>query len=129
MTRARIAGLAAVSALAATLAAAATAATAAAPTLVEANPGAFPDRAYVLTLPKRQQLTAGQVKVTENGQPVDTLTVIPAGAAVGGFATILVIDASNSMKGAPISNAMAAGRAVVTTRVSGCRWSSPSCWS
>ena len=84
---------------------------ASAPTLTEANPGAFPDRAYVLTLPKRQALTAGQVTVTENGQPVDGLSVVPAGSAVGGFATILVIDASNSMKGDPIVGAMAAGRA------------------
>ena len=81
------------------------------PTVVEANPGAFPDRAYVLTLPARQPLTAGQVKVTENGDPVEALTVIPAGAAGGGFTTILLIDASNSMKGAPIIDAMAAGRA------------------
>ncbi len=81
------------------------------PTIVEANPGVFPDRGYVLTLPARQALSAGQVKVTENGNPVDGLTVIPAGAANGGFATILLIDASNSMKGAPIKDAMAAGRA------------------
>ncbi len=79
--------------------------------LTEANPGAFPDRAYVLTLPKRQALTTGQVKVTENGDPPDSLSVVPAGAAVGGFATILVIDASNSMKGTPIKDAMAAARA------------------
>jgi tight adherence protein B len=81
------------------------------PTVVEANPGVFPDRGYVLTLPARQALSTGQVKVTENGGPVDGLTVIPAGAANGGFATILLIDASNSMKGAPINDAMAAGRA------------------
>ena len=96
--------------IAAALAWQATAATGNAPTVTEANPGAFPDRAYVLTLPKRQPLTTGQVKVTENGEPVDTLSVLPAGSAVSGFATILVIDASNSMKGAPITNAMAAGR-------------------
>jgi tight adherence protein B len=101
-----VAGIAAALALAATAVAADSA-----PTLVEANPGAFPDRAYVLGLPKRQPLTTAQVKVSENGKPVDSLAVIPAGDAVGGFATILVIDASNSMKGAPIVNAMAAGRA------------------
>ena len=49
--------------------------------------------------------------MTENGDPPDSLSVVPAGAAVGGFATILVIDASNSMKGAPIKDAMAAARA------------------
>ncbi len=103
--------LAGLAGLVAALAVQATAATGSTPTVIEANPGAFPDRAYILTLPKRQPLTTAQVKVTENGQPVDTLTVLPAGAAVGGFATILVIDASNSMKGAPIVGAMAAGRA------------------
>jgi hypothetical protein len=103
--------LAGVTGVAVALAAAATAASAGSPTIVEANPGAFPNRAYVLTMPKRQQVTASQVEVTENGKPVKSVTVTPAGAAVDGFATILVIDASNSMKGAPIVDAMAAGRA------------------
>ncbi len=109
MTRAGI--VAGVTGVAAVLATAATAASGGSPTIIEANPGAFPNRAYVLTMPKRQQITASQVEVTENGKPVKSVTVTPAGAAVDGFATIMVIDASNSMKGAPIVDAMAAGRA------------------
>lgn len=109
MTRAGV--VAGVTGVAAVLVAAATAASGGSPTIVEANPGAFPNRAYVLTMPKREQITASQVEVTENGKPVKSVVVTPAGAAVDGFATILVIDASNSMKGAPIVDAMAAGRA------------------
>ena len=104
LTLAGLAGIAAVFATQATAAGSA-------PTVAEANPGAFPDRAYVLTLPKRQSLKTAQVKVTENGRPVDSLSVVPAGAAAGGATTILLIDASNSMKGGPITSAMAAGRA------------------
>ena len=54
-------------------------------------------------------LTASQVGVTENGGPVIGLAVAPPGGSASG--AILLIDASNSMKGAPIKNATAAARA------------------
>jgi tight adherence protein B len=98
-------------ALAALAATSVSAATPAAPTLREANPGAFPNRAYVLTLPTRRNLETAQVTVTENGQSVDGLSVVPAGQQPGSSATILVLDASNSMQGAPIQAAVAAARA------------------
>lgn len=107
----RIAVIGALIALAAAFAALPSAAATGGITVTEANPGAFPDRAYVLTLTKPQTLTTANVKVTENGDPVDSLSVLPAGSAAGAFATMLVIDASNSMKGEPIANAIAAGKA------------------
>jgi tight adherence protein B len=85
--------------------------------LVEAGKSDFPARSYVLTLPKRTPLAIGQVSVTENGQDVSRLSVVPAGAAgKQGFGTLLVIDASKSMAGRPIEGAMAAARAFAGRR-------------
>lgn len=108
--------LASAAVLAATLAGVAAAAQPAAVKITEANPGAFPDRAYILTLPKQQKLVTKDVKVTENGQAVDGLTVVPAGNLPGTSATVLAIDASNSMRGLPIEDAMAAARAFAAKR-------------
>ena len=85
-----------------------------APTLKEASGSGFPDRAYVLSLPKRTAVTASRLTVTENGEPVQGLAVeAPGGSASG---AILLIDASNSMRGAPIEGAMAAARAFLAQR-------------
>jgi tight adherence protein B len=85
-----------------------------APTLSEETTSGFPDKAYLVTLPSTQPLTASKVDVTENGQPVMALGVAPPGGDKSG--AILLIDASNSMKGAPINNAMAAARAFLAQR-------------
>jgi tight adherence protein B len=74
----------------------------------------FPDRAYLLGLPTTRALTAEHVVVTENGGPVVGLAVEPPGGSASG--AILLIDASNSMKGAPIVGAMAAARAFLAER-------------
>ena len=87
-----------------------------APTLSESTTSGFPDKAYLVTLPSTQPLTASKVQVTENGQPVQGLGVAPPGGDKSG--AILLIDASNSMKGAPIKNAMAAARAFLAQRKS-----------
>jgi tight adherence protein B len=86
--------------------------------LTEAGGATFPVRAYVLSLPGERQLSTGQVQVTENGQPVVDLTVRPASAAgrTTTFGSVLVIDASDSMKGKPIASAMAAARAFAAQR-------------
>jgi tight adherence protein B len=88
--------------------------TSTAPTLSESATSGFPDKAYLVTLPSTQPLTASKVQVTENGEPVVSLGVAPPGGNKSG--AILLIDASNSMKGAPIDNAMAAARAFLTER-------------
>ncbi len=79
--------------------------------VVEAGSALFPDRAYVLTLPGKRTsaLTAQDVKVRENGKPVKNLSVLSSASAEG-IGTVLLIDASNSMKGS-IGSAMAAARA------------------
>ena len=85
-----------------------------APRLSKSSTSGFPDRAYLVTLPKTKALTASQVQVTENGGPVSGLGVAAPGGDKSG--AILLIDASNSMQGAPIRNAMAASRAFLTER-------------
>lgn len=85
-----------------------------APKLTESPSSGFPDRAYLLQLPKSRAVTAAEVNVTENGSPVAALAVAAPGASKSG--AILLIDASNSMKGAPIQNAMAAARAFLAER-------------
>ncbi len=86
----------------------------AAPTLSESTTSGFPDKAYLVTLPSTQALTAAGVDVTESGQPVTGLAVAPPGGSASG--AILLVDASNSMQGAPIQNAMAASRAFLAER-------------
>jgi tight adherence protein B len=86
-------------------------------TLTEAAGGQFPDRAFVLTLSKEQPLTAKQVRVRENGQAVTGVNVVPASNAdPKQFGIVLVIDASNSMKGEPISSALQAAQLFVGHR-------------
>ncbi len=85
-----------------------------APRLTESPSSGFPDRAYLLQLPERRALTSAGVTVTENGGPVTGLAVVPPGGAATG--AILLIDASNSMRGAPLQGAMAAARAFLKER-------------
>jgi tight adherence protein B len=85
-----------------------------APTLVQSPTSGFPDRAYLLQLPERRSLTTAAVSVSENGGPVTGLAVVPPGGAATG--AILLIDASNSMRGAPLAGAMAAARAFLNER-------------
>ena len=79
--------------------------------VVEAGSALFPDRAYVLTLDEKRDsaLTTDDVKVTEDGRLVKNLSVLSAASAEG-IGTVLLIDASNSMKGS-INSAMEAARA------------------
>jgi tight adherence protein B len=78
--------------------------------VVEAGSALFPDRAYVLTLaePRDSALTTEDVTVTEDGNAVQNLSVLSA-ASADGIGTVLLIDASNSMKGS-IDSAMQAAR-------------------
>jgi tight adherence protein B len=84
--------------------------------LVEAGNTAFPHRAFILTLPRRESITTSDLRVTENGQPVAHLAVTPTGAAGSAVGTVLLVDASNSMAGRPIASAMAAARTFVGRR-------------
>jgi tight adherence protein B len=85
--------------------------------LTEAGTSAFPQRTYVLSFPAGQRLRESAVTVTENGIPVHDLRVTPAGASGNALSgTVLVIDASNSMRGAPIEGAVDAAHAFAARR-------------
>lgn len=75
--------------------------------------GGFPVRSFVLTLPTSAAVPTTAVHVTENGQPVERLSVVPATSR---FAVLLLIDASTSMRGEAINGAMAAARAFAAQR-------------
>lgn len=100
------------------LLAAATPAVAAAPRLVPlADP--FPERSFILTLPKPAEVTAQSVTLRENGAPVADLAVsATTGKGGRGAAVALVVDASNSMRGAAIKAAVGAARAFAAQRTS-----------
>jgi tight adherence protein B len=83
------------------------------PTLTEAQDSEYPDRVYLYRTPQPRALTASNLDVTENGGPVSGLAVDNATKSSG---AILLIDASNSMAGAPIAGAMAAARAFMAER-------------
>jgi tight adherence protein B len=70
----------------------------------------FPERGYLVGLPTNKQLTAADVVIRENGQPVRDPSFVPAGAAAERFGVLLVIDSSNSMRGKPILDAFNAAR-------------------
>ena len=85
--------------------------------LTEAGGTRFPDRSYVLSLPEGMSLDESRVRILENGEPVDQLSVVPADeAAEGEFGVVLVIDASNSMRGTAIAGAVEAARAFAEQR-------------
>jgi tight adherence protein B len=85
--------------------------------LTESGGASFPARAYLATFPGGLRLEKSSVSVLENGHRVVDLRVVPANTAGGAtFGTALVLDASDSMKGAPISSALSAARAFAAKR-------------
>ena len=80
--------------------------------LTEAATSGFPDRTYILTLPDKRVVDPEDVRLEENGVPVEDVEV----AAGGRSATILAIDASATMRGRAIVDAMAAARAFAERR-------------
>ncbi len=87
------------------------------PVIVPAGSPQFPDRALRLTVPEQRALSAAQVKVSENGDRVRGVTLTSAaGPRPTDFGTVLVIDASKSMRKAGIRRAMAAARALAAER-------------
>ena len=77
----------------------------------------FPHKSFVLSLPTGTLVEPGDVQVLENGDPVHELSVSSVGSsAESEFGTVLAIDASNSMRGAPIERAIGAARAFASHR-------------
>jgi tight adherence protein B len=86
-------------------------------TISDAGSARFPDRAYVLSLPTGAYLDESRAEVRENGELVSEIAIVPANAAEAErLANVLVIDASQSMRGRAIEDAVAAARAFVSRR-------------
>jgi tight adherence protein B len=83
------------------------------PTLREAQDSAFPDKVYIFRTPVPTNLSTSNFSVTENGGPVTALAVDSSAKSSG---AIVLIDASDSMRGAPLDGAMAAARAFLAER-------------
>jgi tight adherence protein B len=76
----------------------------------------WPDRGFVVALRSGQRIPASRFTVLENGRPVLGSRIVPASAVRGSFGAMLVIDTSESMRGAPIRGAMDAARAFASRR-------------
>jgi Flp pilus assembly protein TadB len=78
---------------------------------------AFPARTLLLSAPPGVLVNVPHIYVSENGKPVDHLSVTPVkGANAGDFGVVIVIDQSQSMRGIPIDQALAAARAIAAQR-------------
>jgi tight adherence protein B len=84
-----------------------------APSLVEAGGTKYPTKAFILGLPVARSLTRGDVAVTEDGKPVQGLKLARQGTSENQTAVVLALDASASMQGRPIEDAVAAARVFV----------------
>lgn len=81
-----------------------------------ANVG-FPSRTFILTLPSGMVLTPYNVRVRENGEIMSDVEVVPGRSSKPGeLGVVLVIDASNSMRGLAARGAVSAARAFVANR-------------
>lgn len=84
--------------------------------LIPTGKAVWPDRGFVVSLRAGQRIQSSQFTVLENGRPVLDARVVPASAVRGSFGAMLVVDTSNSMRGAPIRGAMDAARAFAARR-------------
>lgn len=76
----------------------------------------FPERGYVMTIPKGIDFDAGGVEVRENGLRVTGVRVDPLASSGLRFGVVLALDSSESMTGAPAAAALEAARAFVSHR-------------
>jgi tight adherence protein B len=82
-----------------------------APELTPLTAARFPEREFVLTLPAERRLGSSDIEVRENGEPVATPSLVPADRlGNAAFATVLVIDGSETMRGDAIAGAIEAAR-------------------
>jgi tight adherence protein B len=72
-----------------------------------------PEHGFLLDLPPAAQLARPDVRLFENGTELQSFTITPIQAVTARFGAILVLDASQSMRGAPEQAALGAARAFV----------------
>ena len=76
----------------------------------------LPDRGYLVDLPRHAALTQRDVEVRENGRSVDKLRLMPLDQSATTVGVVLLIDASDSMRGPSFRGALAAARKFVATK-------------
>jgi tight adherence protein B len=76
----------------------------------------WPDRELVISLPAGERVQGSRFSVLENGKPVLGARVVPVRNVQASSGAMLVIDTSNSMRGAPIRGAVYAARAFAARR-------------
>jgi tight adherence protein B len=76
----------------------------------------FPERGYIVDLPRGAAVGHGQVHVTENALGVGDFTFDPLSSSGVSYGAILAVDASDSMAGKPVAAALAAARRFVAKR-------------
>ena len=76
----------------------------------------FPDRGYVVDLPQGVAVSPSAVVVRENGRRVEDLQVLPLESSGIHVGVVLAVDASDSMRGAPLRGAVDAARAFLAHR-------------
>jgi tight adherence protein B len=76
----------------------------------------FPERGFVIDLPKGAAISSSRVHISENGIGVGNFTFAPLSASGVSYGAILAIDASDSMAGDPEAAAVAAARTFVDRR-------------
>jgi tight adherence protein B len=103
-------------AIAAAIASAASAASAADLQVTQVGRLRLPERGYLVDLPRNVALTQRDVSVRENGRGVDGLRMMPLDESAATVGVVLLIDASNSMRGASFRGALDAARKFVATK-------------
>jgi tight adherence protein B len=74
----------------------------------------FPERGFLVDFPHAVALRPGDVRVRENGTLIRDFTFVPISRSRQRVAAVLVVDASNSMRGRPLKAAFAATRTFVS---------------
>jgi tight adherence protein B len=78
----------------------------------------FPERGYVIDLPRGTAIAKRAVHVSENGIGIGEFKIDALSASGVSYGTILAVDASDSMKGAPEAGAVAAAKTFISQRAS-----------
>jgi tight adherence protein B len=76
----------------------------------------FPERGYIIDLPKGAVIDPSRVHISENGVGIGNFSFKPLSASGVRYGAILAIDASDSMAGPPEAAAIAAARTFVAKR-------------
>jgi tight adherence protein B len=84
--------------------------------LTQGSEAHFPGRSFVLTVPQGTSVDPQQLEVRENGNSVRDLSISNPDGGDAKLGVVLVIDATETMRGRAIKDAMSAARAFASHR-------------